>query len=59
MEKESSPGAVEAKYVQRFSVKWNFTPQNFAFKKRDSGVKDTWPSISLRKRQNLTQRNSV
>ena len=27
MEKESSPVAVEDKYVQRFSVKWIFTPR--------------------------------
>ena len=45
MEKESSPVAVEDKYVQRFSVKWIFTPRKFAFKETSSGVNDTVPSI--------------
>ena len=59
MEKESSPVAEEDKYVQRFSVKRIFTYRKFAFKKTISGVNDTWPSISLRKGQTLTQWNSV
>ena len=49
MEQESSPVAEEDKYVQRFSVKWIFTPRKFAFKKTNSSMNDTWPSISLRK----------
>ena len=59
MEKESIPVAVEDKYAQRFSVKWIFTPRKFAFKKTNSSVNDAWPSISLHKRQTLTQWNSV
>ena len=59
MEKESSPIAEEGKYVQRFSVKWIFTLRKFAFKKTNSEVNDTWPSISLRNRKNLTQWNSA
>ena len=59
MEKEYSPVAVEDKYAERFSVKWIFTPRKFAFKKTNSGVNDAWPSIFLRKRQTLTQWNSV
>ena len=60
MEKESIPVAVEDKYVQRFSVKWILTPRKqFAFRKTNSGVNDSCPSISLRKRQTLTQWNSV
>ena len=35
MERESSPVAEEDKYVQRFSVKWTFTPRKFAFKKTE------------------------
>ena len=58
MDKESSPVAEEDKY-QCFSVKWIFMPCKFAFKKTNSGVNDTWPSISLSKRQTLTQWNSI
>ena len=60
MEKESIPVALEDKYVQRFSVKWILTPRKqFAFRKTNSGVNDSCPSISLHKRQTLTQWNSV
>ena len=59
MEKKSSPVAVEDKYFQRFSVKWIFTPRKFAFKKTNSSMNNTWPSMSLRKGQTLTQWNSV
>ena len=59
MEKESSPVVGEDKYAQRFSVKWIFTPCKFAFKKTYSGVNNAWPSIFLRKRETLTQWNSV
>ena len=59
MEKDSSLVAVEDKYAQRFSVEWIFTLRKFAFKEKNSGVNDVWPSIFLRKRQSLTQCNSV
>ena len=38
MEKESSPVAEEDKYVQRFSVKWIFTPRKFAFKETNMTI---------------------
>ena len=59
MEKDSSPDAVEDKCVQQFFVKWIFTLHKFAFKRTNSGMNDTWPLISLHKRQTLTQWNSV
>ena len=59
MENESSPVAVEDKYAQLFSVKWIFRPGKFAFKKTNSGVNEAWPLIFLRKRQILTQWNSI
>ena len=32
MDEDSSPIAVEDKYVQRFSVDWIFTPRNISLK---------------------------
>ena len=47
MEKESSPLAVEDKYVQSFSVKWIFTPRKFAFKKPNSAWRERHMAIDF------------
>ena len=47
MEKESSPLAVEGKYAQRFSVKWIFTPREFAFKKTNSAWRERHMAINF------------